>query len=64
MAHRLNHLRHEFWWWAERVTGRLWFRFCRDGVSCWFDAAPSYCTRRRYAAFRALRPDLFAPGRR
>lgn len=54
-----HHLRHEFWWKAEKWSGRLWHRVCKDGVSCWLDWLPACCTRRRYAAFRALRPDLF-----
>ncbi|MEU6725484.1 hypothetical protein ABZ917_17395 [Nonomuraea wenchangensis] len=55
----LRHLRHEFWWKAEKWSGRLWYRVCKDGVSCWLDWLPSFCTRRRYAAHRALRPDLY-----
>lgn len=59
MAHRLNHLRHEFWWWAEKQTGRFWDQARKDGVSCWLDWLPSLCLRRRYAAQRALHPDAF-----
>lgn len=59
MAHRMNHVRHEFWWWAEQRAGKLWHRVCADGISCWLDWLPSFCTRRRYAAQRALHPDSF-----
>lgn len=57
----LNHARHEFWWLVEKWSGRLWRRICSDGVSCWLDWLPAFCMRRRYAAHRALRPELYAP---
>jgi hypothetical protein len=59
VAHRHIHLRHEFWWWAEQRAGGLWRRACADGVSCWLDWLPAFCTGRRYAAHQALHPELF-----
>ncbi|MEZ0089955.1 hypothetical protein [Streptacidiphilus sp. EB129] len=50
----IRHVRHEFWWWAEQHAGHLWDRVCRDGVSCWLDWLPAYCTGQRYAAQNAL----------
>jgi hypothetical protein len=55
----MNRLRHEFWWWAEQRAGVLWHRACKDGVSCWLDGLVGICMRRRYAAQRALHPELF-----
>lgn len=64
MPHPVLHARHEFWWWAERRAGNLWHRICRDGITCRLDWLPSFCTRRRYAAHRALHPELFTRTRR
>jgi hypothetical protein len=55
----LHRARQEFWWFAEQHAGRLWLRVCPDGVSCWLDWLPSFCLSRRYAAERALNPELF-----
>lgn len=53
---QLKRLRHELWWLAEVLAGDLWHRACKDGVTCWLDWLPAYCTRRRYAAQNALHP--------
>jgi hypothetical protein len=42
----------EFWWAAEKASGRLWDRVCRDGVSCWLDWLPAFCFVRRKEAER------------
>lgn len=55
----VHRARQEFWWTAEQQAGHLWHRVCRDGVSCWLDWLPAYCLRHRYAAERALNPELF-----
>jgi hypothetical protein len=55
----VKRLRRDLWWWIEQRAGQLWFRACRDGVSCWLDWLPALCARRRYAAERALHPELF-----
>lgn len=60
MPRFVHHMRHEFWWWTEKWAGNLWHRACCDGISCWLDWLPSFCTRRRYAAQRALHPESFA----
>lgn len=52
---------HEFWWMAEKRSGKLWHRVCADGISCWLDWLPAFTARRRYAAHRALCPDLYQP---
>jgi hypothetical protein len=58
--HRLiRHARHEFWWHAERLAGRIWDRACRDGISCWLDWLPAFCLRHRYAAQRRLHPHAY-----
>jgi len=53
--------RHELWWAAEQLAGRLWDAACHDGVSCALDWLPALCTRRRHAAHRALHPESFTP---
>ncbi|MGW4422523.1 hypothetical protein [Streptosporangium sp. NPDC004631] len=60
----IRHARHEFWWVAEKWSGRLWHRVCADGISCRLDWLPAFCARRRYAALRALRPEFFRPRKR
>lgn len=55
---------HEFWWLAEQWSSSLWQRVCADGVSCWLDWLPAFCARRRYAARRALHPNLFQAKKR
>lgn len=37
----------EAWWLAEKWSGRLWERACRDGVSCWLDWLPAWTYRHR-----------------
>lgn len=59
----IRHARHEFWWAAEQWSGRLWSRVCTDGVSCWLDWLPAFCTRHRHAAHCALHPQIFWPKR-
>lgn len=51
--------RRDLWYWTEQQTSKLWHRVCADGVSCWLDWLPAFCAGRRYAAERALNPDLF-----
>lgn len=55
----LRRFRRDVWYWAEQSAGRVWDRVCRDGVSCWLDWLPAYCTGRRYAAERAVNPHLY-----
>jgi hypothetical protein len=51
----------EVWWWAEKLSGRVWQRVCRDGVSCWLDWLPAFTYRRRKAAERRQHPEFFTP---
>jgi len=46
-------IRAEAWWKAEKLSGRLWDRACRDGVSCWLDWLPAFAYRHRKEAERA-----------
>jgi hypothetical protein len=46
-------VRAEAWWRLEKLSGRLWDRACRDGVSCWLDWLPSFTYRHRKEAERA-----------
>lgn len=45
-------LRAEAWWRLEKLSGWLWHRICRDGVSCWLDWLPSFAYRHRKNAER------------
>lgn len=45
-------VRVEVWWRLEKLSGRIWHRACRDGVSCWLDWLPAFTYGRRKAAER------------
>jgi hypothetical protein len=43
----------EAWWQLEKLSGRLWERACKDGISCWWlDWLPSFAYRHRRNAER------------
>lgn len=45
----------EFWWFWEKLSGRLWRRFCpEDAASYWLDWLPAVTYRRRKIAEREL----------